>query len=115
MCMEDIKVGRRTVSSTVSRLVANNDVLNVPANGRRVGLLLSSSNCNLCWVVREIHDASSVVNALNNFGLLTFNSVNPWFLMRTEEYGIMPQLAYTLLNQDGSPRVLSYTELIPLE
>lgn len=113
--MEDIKIGRRTVASTVSRLIANNNGLHVPANGRRTALLLSSHDCSLTQVVRELQAAVITQQVLNDFGFTSFSNVRPFFFMHISEYGTAVQTAYTMYNQSGGDKVLQFTEFILLE
>lgn len=111
MCMEDIILGRKTVSRTFSALVANTAGFNVPANGRRVGLLLSGTIAGNISVLRELNGTNSLADIEHRL-FVQIKSERPFFMMRIEEFGIAVQLGYTMVNIAGSTVALAYTDFI---
>jgi len=109
--MEDIKLGRQTVASTFSGNFTNGQSMVIPANPRRVGIMLSGP-CTVAGTECRIFTGSTAIE--RNF-LYSLNPAKTSVTFRIEEYGTLVQQQLLLNNGSGLTIPLSYTEMILLE
>lgn len=106
--MEDINLGRKTVANTVAATIAAGGDMFIPANGRRVGLIIAGSTSTRI----DVYVANSV--QADKF-LLSINTFPPYLFLRIEDVGQLVQLGLTVRNPSAGGLLLSYTDITLVE
>lgn len=109
--MEDINIGRRVVAATRSVLLPSGSAFDIPANGSRIGLLLSGNSSGAINVFRGIGNPATTDEAANRF-FLDIPAALPYLMMRIEQYGQAVQLSYAMSNATAGSVRVAYTEFI---
>lgn len=115
MCIEDIKIGKATVSRTSGRLLMPGQSMVVPANGRRIALGLSLDTPLRVYVLDGLGTSTDADTWVTRF-LFVLDQFNMHRLLRIEHYGVIVQSALTILaSSEAGGRFVTYTEFVLAE